>query len=460
VAQSSRRSFRVAVFAVALATALATGLAISGAATAGAATAGTATAGGPGSGLSPAVHTEARLAGEHIAARSRDDLVVASSPALAAAFDPTKVSVGLSLVKSGFVDPVLVTNAGDGRSRLFVVEQAGRIRIIDGGTVLATPFLDLRGAITSGGERGLLGLAFHPNFATHPYIYVNFTDRNGNTAINRYRVSVDPNVVDRATGVRILTISQPYANHNGGNLAFGPDGYLYIGMGDGGSAGDPGGRAQNLRSLLGKMLRIDVDHTSGTKHYRSPATNPYVGKTGLDEIWSRGLRNPWRWSFDAPTGQLWIGDVGQGRWEEIDRSLRVGTSPAGRATNYGWNVMEGRACFKPATGCSTSGKKLPLVTYGHSVAGADNCSVTGGFVYRGSAYPALVGGYVFGDFCSGRIWLLSAMTSTPATVALVRGATASPHLAISSFGRDEAGELYVCDLAGGAVYRITASPKP
>jgi glucose/arabinose dehydrogenase len=450
VAPSSRHSSRAAAVAVALVTALVTGLAVSGAAT----------AGGPGSGLSPATQAAAHIAGGHVAARPGDDLVGSPATALAAAFDPTKVNVGLSLVKSGFVDPVLVTNAGDGSGRLFVVEQAGRIRIIVGGAVLATPFLDLRGAITSGGERGMLGLAFHPNFATHPYIYVNFTDRNGNTAINRYRVSADPNVLDRASGVRILTISQPYANHNGGNVAFGPDGYLYIGMGDGGSAGDPGGRAQNLNSLLGKMLRIDVDHTSGTKRYRSPATNPYVGKAGLDEIWSRGLRNPWRWSFDAPTGQLWIGDVGQGRWEEIDRSLRVGTTPAGRATNYGWNVMEGRACYKPATGCSTSGKKLPLVTYGHSVAGADNCSVTGGFVYRGSAYPALVGGYLFGDFCSGRIWLLSALTSTPATVALVRDATASPHLAISSFGRDQAGELYVCDLAGGAIYKITASPKP
>ena len=446
MARSSRSSSTVR----ALVTALATVFLISGAAS----------AGGPGPGRSPATHTPASATDAYALERGDDDLTRSPASPLAAAFDPTKVDVALSLVNGGFVDPVLVTNAGDGSGRLFVVEQAGRIRIIDGGTLLATPFLDLRGAISSGGERGLLGLAFHPNFATHPYIYVNFTDRNGNTAINRYRVSADPNVVDRASGGRILTISQPYANHNGGNLAFGPDGYLYIGMGDGGSAGDPGGRAQNLNSLLGKMLRIDVDHTSGTKHYRAPATNPYVGKPGLDEIWSRGLRNPWRWSFDPPTGQLWIADVGQSRWEEIDRSLRVGTTPAARGANFGWNVMEGRACYKPATGCSTSGKKLPLVTYGHSVAGDDNCSVTGGYVYRGSASPVLVGGYLFGDFCSGRIWLLSAMTSTPATVVLVRDATATPHLAISSFGRDEAGELYVCDLSGGAIYRITASAKP
>jgi glucose/arabinose dehydrogenase len=383
----------------------------------------------------------------------------ATASVTALGFDPTNVDVGITLLKSGFVDPVLVTNAGDGSGRLFVVEQAGRIRIIDGGTVLATPFLDLRGSITSGGERGLLGLAFHPNLATHPYVYVNFTDRNGNTAINRYRVSSDPNVLDRASGGRILTIGQPYANHNGGNIAFGPDGYLYIGMGDGGSAGDPGGRAQNINTLLGKMLRIDVDHTSGSKHYRSPASNPYVGRTGLDEIWSRGLRNPWRWSIDFPTGQLWIGDVGQGRYEEIDRALKSGSTPAGRALNYGWNVLEGRACYKPATGCSTSGKKMPIVTYAHAVAGADNCSVTGGFVYRGSAYPALAGGYVYGDFCSGRIWVLNPMTGTPAHPVLVRDATASPQLAISSFGLDDTGELYVCDRAGGAIYRITASPK-
>jgi len=400
------------------------------------------------------------------AGRATDPASPVMTPPLApvqadtAAFDASNVLLGLSFVKSGFVNPVLVTNAGDGSGRLFVVEQAGRIRIISGGTVLPTPFLDLRGSITSGGERGLLGLAFHPNFALHPYIYVDFTDRNGNTAISRYRVSSNPNVVDRASGGRILTIGQPYPNHNGGNIAFGPDGYLYIGMGDGGSAGDPGNRAQNLNTLLGKMLRIDVDHSSGTKHYRSPSTNPYVGRTGLDEIWSSGLRNPWRWSIDAPTGQLWIGDVGQNRYEEVDRALRSGTTPAGRGLNYGWNVLEGRACYKPATGCSTAGKKMPLIVYGHSVSGADNCSVTGGFVYRGSAYPVLRGGYVFGDFCSGRIWLISAMTTGGIAPTLVRSDTAMPHLAISSFGLDERGELYVCDLAGGAIYRITATARP
>jgi glucose/arabinose dehydrogenase len=452
VARSSRRPSLVSYLVVATVIALAASSAASAA----------------GAGSRPSTPDIAPAVGAKADGRIADDLVrsPAAAPASAAAsvttagFDPTKVALGLSLVKSGFVDPVLVTNAGDGSGRLFVVEQAGRIRVIDGGTVLATPFLDLRGSITSGGERGLLGLAFHPNFATHPYVYVNFTDRNGNTAINRYRVSADPNVLDRASGGRVLTIGQPYANHNGGNIAFGPDGYLYIGMGDGGSAGDPGGRAQNINSLLGKMLRIDVDHSSGTKHYRSPASNPYVGRTGLDEIWSRGLRNPWRWSIDVTTGQLWIADVGQGRYEEVDRALRSGTTPAGRGLNYGWNVLEGRACYKPATGCSTVGKKMPLIVYGHSVAGADNCSVTGGFVYRGSAYPVLVGGYVYGDFCSGRIWVISAMTTGGVAPTLVRSDAATPQLAISSFGLDDTGELYVCDRAGGAIYQITATAKP
>jgi glucose/arabinose dehydrogenase len=214
-----------------------------------------------------------------------------------------------------------------------------------------------------------------------------------------------------------------------------------------------------LNSLLGKMLRIDVDHPAAGRHYRSPASNPYVGRAGLDEIWSRGLRNPWRWSFDRLTSQLWIGDVGQDRWEEVDRSNPQGTVPAGRAVNYGWRVLEGRACFRPATGCPTAGKQPPLVVYSHAAATVGNCSITGGFVYRGAAYPVLTGVYLFGDFCSGRIWGVSSRAYTPATATLLRSATVSPRLAISSFGQDEAGELYVCDL-NGAIYRITATPTP
>jgi len=387
--------------------------------------------------------------------------ILVNRPAPAAAptstgFDPSKVVLGLTLVKSGLDHPLLVTNAHDGSGRLFVVEKTGRIRIISHGTLLATPFLDLHASVTRGSEQGLLGLAFHPKFPSVPYIYVDFTDIYGRTAITRFTVGANPNVAIRSSGVRILTINQPYPNHNGGNIAFGPDGYLYIGMGDGGGAGDPGNRAQSLSTLLGKMLRIDVNHRSGTKHYSIPSTNPYVGRAGLDEIWSRGLRNPWRWSFDRLTGSLWIGDVGQSRYEEIDRSSAL---PAGRGSNYGWSVLEGRACFKPPTGCSTSGKTPPLVVYSHAATGAANCSVTGGFVYRGASYPVLKGGYLYGDFCSGRIWVVSAAAWAPASGTLLRDATASPHLLISSFGQDQAGELYVCDL-NGAIYRITATAKP
>jgi len=376
------------------------------------------------------------------------------------AFNPANVSLSLSLVRGGFVAPLLVTNAADGTNRQFVVEQAGRIRVMKNGTVLSTPLLDLRGAITAGGEQGLLGLAFDPKFPSYPYIYVNFTDRNGDTAISRYTISaLNPNVADRSTGVRILTIGQPYANHNGGNLAFGPDGFLYIGMGDGGSGGDPQNRAQNLGSLLGKMLRIDVHHGTSKTHYVIPSTNPYVGRTGDDRIWSLGLRNPWRWSFDRLTGALWIADVGQDRWEEVNRSLKSGSTPAGRGANYGWRVMEGRACYNPPSGCSTSGKVLPLVVYPHLTSGTDNCSVTGGFVYRGTASPVLAGGYLYADFCSGRIWGVSASAASPATGTLLRGAGATPQLNISSFGEDEAGEVYVTDLSGGGVYRLVGKPK-
>jgi glucose/arabinose dehydrogenase len=372
-----------------------------------------------------------------------------------AAFDARRVALGLQLVRSGFSSPVLVTSARDGTGRLFVVEQTGRIKVIDGSNV--SIFLDLRSLISTGGERGLLGLAFHPNFATHPFVYVNYTDKSGNTQIRRYTAS--GNVASPSSAFHIVSIGQPYSNHNGGNLAFGPDGYLYIGMGDGGSAGDPQNRAQNINSLLGKMLRIDVDHTSGSVHYRSPSTNPYVGRSGLDQIWQRGLRNPWRWSFDRLTGALWVADVGQARYEEVNRLTRNGNPGPGRGANYGWPAQEGRACYRPSSGCSTSGKVQPVVVYPHATSAADNCAVTGGFVYRGSAYPVLQGGYIYGDFCSGRMWMISATTASPATAVQVWSTSARPAISISSFGEDDAGELYVCDLSGGAVYRITATVR-
>jgi glucose/arabinose dehydrogenase len=357
-------------------------------------------------------------------------------------FDPNKISVALHQVGSGFNNPVLVTNAGDGSGRLFVVEQAGYVRTLAGGPA-STPFLDVHLRIKNGGEQGLLGLAFHPNFENNGKLYVNYTRAgDGATVIDEYRVTTNPNNVDEAgTRRQLLTIAQPYDNHNGGGLAFGPDGYLYIGMGDGGSAGDPGDRAENVNSLLGKMLRIDVNGTSSGKQYRIPSTNPYVGKAGLDEIWSRGLRNPWRWSFDRVKGDLWIGDVGQGSWEEIDRSTK--TSGGGRGLNYGWDTMEGRHCYEPSSGCSSSGRTLPVAEFAHVVSGPgpdeDNCSITGGFVYRGNLYTRLRGGYFYSDYCSGRIWVLPSTVSSPATG---RELLNTPY-SITSFGESEGGELYV-----------------
>ena len=367
-----------------------------------------------------------------------------------AAYNPNGVAIALHQVVGTFDHPVLVTSPRDGSHRLFVVEQTGRVKIIQSGAVRATPFMNLSSIVSQNGERGLLGLAFHPSFKTNGKVYVDYTNLAGNTVIAEYRVTTNANVVTTSTARRLLTISQPYANHNGGGIAFGPDGFLYIGMGDGGSGGDPGNRAQSLGTLLGKMLRIDVNGRTSTKAYRIPSTNPYVGRTGLDEIWSRGLRNPWRWSFDRLTGDLWIGDVGQDRYEEIDRSTAA--SGRGRAANYGWRVMEGRHCYSPATNCSKTGKVLPIVEYGHTA----GCSVTGGYVYRGAAYAVLKGGYFFGDYCSGTIWTISSTASSPAT----RVALLNTGFSISSFGQDDAGELYVTDWSGGHIYKISGSTKP
>jgi glucose/arabinose dehydrogenase len=377
--------------------------------------------------------------------------VTAGAPA---AFDPSAVALGFSRVTPThtYSKPVLVTHAGDNSGRLFIVEQTGRVRIVTReGTLLSTPFIDLTASVSKGSEQGLLGLAFHPGFRTNGKVYVNFTTTSGDTAINEYRVTTaGANTVNRATGRRVITIDQPYSNHNGGHIAFGPDGYLYAGMGDGGGAGDPENRAQNLNSLLGKMLRLGVNTTSG---YTISPSNPYVGKTGRDEIWSRGLRNPWRWSFDRATGDLWIGDVGQGRYEEVNRNRA--SAGSGKGANYGWRVMEGRHCYSPATGCSTTGKQLPLIEYSHAVGDhtvEDNCSVTGGYVYRGPQ-AILQGAYLYGDFCSGRVWAIPA-TSTSGS------ATQMANLAsnVTSFGENQAGDVYVTT-HGGAVYRIVGSQK-
>lgn len=362
----------------------------------------------------------------------------------------TAPAVRLSLVRvvAGLDAPLFLTNAGDGTGRLFVVEQAGRIRIIAGGRAIARPFLDISARVSSGGERGLLGLAFHPAYRSNHRFYVDYTDLRGNTVISEFRSSTsDPSVAVPTSERVLLRIPQPYPNHNGGSLAFGPDGYLYIGSGDGGSGGDPGNRGQSLSTRLGKLLRIDVDHTSGTLRYAIPATNPFVGRRGLKEIWAYGLRNPWRFSFDRLTGDLWIGDVGQDRWEEINRATRA--SGGGRGLDFGWRILEGRACYDPPTGCSTRGMTAPLAVYGHGL----GCAVVGGYVYRGGAYPFLRGAYLFGDYCSGRIWSVAASGPAAQTPHLL---LSSGHT-ISSFGRGENGELYVTDLSSGEVLRIVAA---
>jgi glucose/arabinose dehydrogenase len=351
--------------------------------------------------------------------------------------------ISLSTVAGGFTQPVHVTHAGDGSGRIFVVEQGGRIRILDNGVARATPFLDVSSRVACCGERGLLSVAFPPGFATKGYFYVNYTRTpDGATVVARYRVSAgDENVADPASEEVILTIAQPFANHNGGQLAFGPDGFLYIGMGDGGSGGDPLNNGQTPGTLLGKLLRIDVE--SGTAPYVVPPDNPFVGVAGVrPEIWALGLRNPWRFSFDRGTGDLYIGDVGQGTFEEID--FQPAGDPGGR--NYGWNVMEGDSCYPPGTiGCNRAGLALPVFVYDHSL----GCSVTGGHVYRGSASPPLQRVYLFGDYCSGRIWGLRKSGAGWDNALL-----ATTALPISSFGEDESGNVYVVNHASGDLLKI------
>jgi glucose/arabinose dehydrogenase len=371
--------------------------------------------------------------------------------AVASPAAPTATTIKLTVVAK-VAQPLLATSPLDGTNRLFIVEKTGQIRIVKGGTLLATPFLDISGSVSKGGEQGLLGLAFHPGYKTNRKFYVDYTDTSGNTVVREYRASAsDPNRVAAGSGRTIIRIAQPYANHNGGMIAFGRDGYLYIGTGDGGSAGDPGNRAQSVNTLLGKMLRINVNGSTSTRNYLVPSSNPYVGKPGRNEIWQRGLRNPWRFSFDRANGNLWIGDVGQNNYEELDRAVRT-TSGPGRGINWGWHVMEGFHCYKPATGCSTSGKTKPLFEYSHATNG--RCSITGGYVYRGTAIPALAGWYVFGDYCSGEVWAVSSTAASKPTPVRLLG-SGSGRL-IAGFGQDDAGELYLCDL-NGTVYRIDAS---
>lgn len=355
--------------------------------------------------------------------------------------------LALEEVVSGLVQPLQVTYVPGGDGRLLVVEKGGRIQVVEEGKLRTTPFIDLRSVVSTRSEQGLLSIAFHPDYASNRYIYLNFTNRQGATEVVRYTVDPDRLIADPQSAVRLLTIAQPAANHNGGMMAFGPDGYLYIGTGDGGGAGDPWRNGQNMSSLLGKLLRIDVD---GAEPYAVPRDNPFVEEEGVrDEIWAYGLRNPWRFSFDRQTGDLFIADVGQNAWEEIN--WQPAGSPGGQ--NYGWNVMEGKSCYPPQSDCDPTGLTLPVHVYANSP--EVGCSITGGYVYRGEAIPALHGWYLFGDYCSGRVWAMDTQHlgsgKTPEVVQLLQSSAR-----IASFGEDEDGELYVADIRSGKVFRLRA----
>jgi glucose/arabinose dehydrogenase len=349
--------------------------------------------------------------------------------------------VEIELFKDGFSSPLNLQNAND--ARLFVVEQGGKIKIIQSdGTVNATPFLDISGQISSGGERGLLGLAFHPDYANNGYFYVNYTKPNGDTQVSRFSVdSGNPDLADPNSELPIIGYSQPFSNHNGGCLAFGPDGYLYIAAGDGGSGGDPGNRAQNINVLLGKLLRIDIDNPAGGNNYGIPPNNPFVGNPNAkEEIWAYGLRNPWRFSFDLTDNNLWIGDVGQGDVEEIDRES---INEAG--LNYGWRCYEGSQPYN-TTGCPPmEDLTFPFAEYSSSN-GSGNCSITGGYVYRGSVYSDIAGLYFYADYCSGLIGTVDSAGNK-----IEHGNFSGNWV---SFGEDVNKELYILDISGGAIYKI------
>jgi glucose/arabinose dehydrogenase len=356
-------------------------------------------------------------------------------------------------VVGGLDYPVYVTSPPTD-DRLFIVEQRGVIKIFKDGALLPTPFLDIEALVfppTLPEERGLLGLAFHPDFASNRYFYVKYNDLDWNTVIARYRVSSNPDQADPSTRREIMYIEQPAPNHKGGTLLFGPDGYLYIGMGDGGNAGDPSNYAQRDDTLLGKMLRIDVDHRMHGFFYAIPPDNPYAGPgLPLDEIWAKGFRNPYRWSFDRGTGDLYIGDVGQGLWEEID--YQPATSSGGE--NYGWRLMEGNHCYDPPKGCNPDTLVLPIHEYQHIF----HCAVVGGYVYRGNAIPGLQGTYFFADYCTANIWSFR-YDGEQLTEFTDRTDELSPKgeiELISAFGEDADGELYIVErgVGQGEIYRI------
>lgn len=348
----------------------------------------------------------------------------------------------LAAVVTGLSSPLYVATPPGETNRLFIVEQTGGIRIVKDGALLPAPFLDLSARISAGGERGLLGLAFDPQYATTGRFVVHYTNPAGDTHLSTFQVSPDPDVADPASEQIILTAVQPYPNHNGGQIVFGPDGFLYLGLGDGGSANDPEGRGQNLTEPLGSILRLDLQ---GGVPYAIPPDNPFVGQAGaLPEIWSYGLRNPWRFSFDRATGDLYIADVGQNQFEEVD--VAPAADGAGRGVNYGWSIMEGSHCLSGGQ-CDQTGLALPAFEYGHG----QGCSITGGYVYRGSAIPNLQGTYFFADYCQG--WVRSFRYANGEATELTEWPSLRPGGPITSFGEDSSGELYIVSGSGG-VYKV------
>jgi glucose/arabinose dehydrogenase len=409
-------------------------------------------------------------------------LIAAPKPNVIAKPEVVWPSLTLQKVTSGLTTPVHISYAGDSSARLFIVEQVGRIRILQNSLLVNTPFLDISDRVRSpasggGTEQGLLSVAFPPGYGlTKNYFYVYYTRMDGNNQVSRFYLSVDPNQANPASEEPILLFEHPtYQNHNGGQLAFGPDGYLYIGTGDGGGGGDPQGNAQNTNSLLGKLLRIavepDYSMPNSTPYnsflpylvqngngiqplpYRIPSENPFINNSNYrPEIWSLGLRNPWRFSFDQTTGDLYIADVGQNSLEEVD--FQSSTSKGGE--NYGWNILEGNACYSPSTGCIPPSDYVPPVAeYEHGTNDSNGCSITGGFVYRGTDNPNMQGIYFYGDYCTGRIWGLQYDGNQWQNALLL---SSGLNYAISTFGEDESGEIYVADRSNGDVYRIIQTP--
>jgi glucose/arabinose dehydrogenase len=383
-------------------------------------------------------------------------LTAAVSPIAARARAQAAPEIALETFATGLAQPTAIAHAGD--ARLFLTLQRGQIVLFENGRVLSTPFLDIRSLVSCCGERGLLGLAFHPRYSGNGFFFVDYTNGAGDTVIARYHVSAgNPDAADPASGLTLLTIPQPFANHNGGQLAFGPDGYLYVGMGDGGSANDPMCNGQRDDTLLGKILRLDVDaNSSSSPFYGIPPDNPFAAPGGArEEIWAKGLRNPWRFSFDRSTGDLFIGDVGQDSREEID--FQPAGTPGGR--NSGWTVMEGTACGAGGTSgcpsgvpaCNAAELTRPIFEYTHS---AGDCSVTGGFVYRGALYPQLAGTYFYGDYCTGKIWGARLTGGAWTTQLFAPRATG-----LTTFGEDAAGELYLAT-ESGLFARVVSSAAP